>query len=147
MANTIRNREEIEEKYKWDLSSLFKSDEEFEKAMESIDEDIRCLSSYQGKLNNAKNIRDFYDVQTNIYRKWDNIGNYASLRNAENTSDEKAQAMIGKAMSRIVMLETAMAFATKVYEEAAKKAQAENNTEENKDDKKDDVIDAEIEEK
>ncbi len=43
--------------------------------------------------------------------------------------------------------ETAMAFATKVYEEAAKQAQAENNSEENKDDKKDDVIDAEFEEK
>ena len=42
--------------------------------------------------------------------------------------------------------ETAMAFATKVYEEAAKKAQAENkdNTES---DKKDDVQDAEFEEK
>ena len=47
--------------------------------------------------------------------------------------------------------ETAMAFATKVYEEAAKKAQEEqNNTEstESKDDKKDDtVVDAEFEEK
>ena len=45
--------------------------------------------------------------------------------------------------------ETAMAFATKVYEEAAKKAQAEseNTSEESKDEKKDDVIDAEYEEK
>ena len=43
--------------------------------------------------------------------------------------------------------ETAMAFATKVYEEAAKKAQEENKTDESKDDKKDDVIDAEFEEK
>ena len=42
--------------------------------------------------------------------------------------------------------ETAMAFATKVYEEAAKKAQEENK-DEAKDDKKDDVIDAEFEEK
>ena len=42
--------------------------------------------------------------------------------------------------------ETAMAFATKVYEEAAKKAQAEqSNTTES--DKKDDVQDAEFEEK
>ena len=45
--------------------------------------------------------------------------------------------------------ETAMAFATKVYEEAAKATQA-NQTEEStdsKEDKKDDVIDAEFEEK
>ena len=46
--------------------------------------------------------------------------------------------------------ETAMAFATKVYEEAAKAAQAEqgNNAESESSDKKDDnVVDAEYEEK
>ncbi len=45
--------------------------------------------------------------------------------------------------------ETAMAFATKVYEEAAKAAQANQTEESNdsKEDKKDDVIDAEFEEK
>ena len=45
--------------------------------------------------------------------------------------------------------ETAMALATKVYEEAAKKSQAEqeNSTSESKDDKKDNVVDAEYEEK
>ena len=45
--------------------------------------------------------------------------------------------------------ETAMAFATKVYEEAAKTAQANQTEESNdsKEDKKDDVIDAEFEEK
>ncbi len=42
--------------------------------------------------------------------------------------------------------ETAMAFATKVYEEAAKKA-GEENKESNTDDKKSDVQDAEFEEK
>lgn len=43
--------------------------------------------------------------------------------------------------------ETAMALATKVYEEAAKQAEANAETNEQKEDKKDDVIDAEYEEK
>ena len=45
--------------------------------------------------------------------------------------------------------ETAMALATKVYEEASKKQAEENNTEEKEDkkDKKDDVVDADYEEK
>lgn len=46
------------------------------------------------------------------------------------------------------LTETAMTFATKVYEEAAKNAQSEKEeTETKKEDKKDDVIDAEYEEK
>lgn len=43
--------------------------------------------------------------------------------------------------------ETAMAFATKIYEEAAKQTQAEQGKEDSNEDKKDDVIDAEFEEK
>ena len=43
--------------------------------------------------------------------------------------------------------ETAMAFATKVYEEAAKEAQKQNNTESTDDKKDDTVMDAEFEEK
>ena len=45
------------------------------------------------------------------------------------------------------LTETAMAFATKVYEEAAKNSQAEQANNETTEDKKDDVIDAEYEEK
>jgi len=46
------------------------------------------------------------------------------------------------------LMETAMAFATKVYEEAAKQQQANQETAESADDKKDDnVVDAEYEEK
>ena len=41
---------------------------------------------------------------------------------------------------------TAMEFATKVYEEAAKAAQANENSETNTESKNDDVIDAEFEE-
>ncbi len=43
--------------------------------------------------------------------------------------------------------ETAMAFATKVYEEAAKNAQSQEGADANSEDKKDDVQDAEFEEK
>ena len=32
MTNRIKERNEIEEQYKWDLSSLFKSDDDFESA-------------------------------------------------------------------------------------------------------------------
>ena len=45
------------------------------------------------------------------------------------------------------LTETAMAFATKVYEEAAKNAQTENNESTSNEEKNDDVIDAEFEEK
>ena len=74
---------------------------------------------------------------------------------AENKIKELREALNGDDIEAIktkkdALSETAMAFATKVYEEAAK-AQQENNTEtaseDKKEDKKDDAIDAEFEEK
>ena len=74
---------------------------------------------------------------------------------AENQIKELREALNGDNIEAIktkkdTLSETAMAFATKVYEEAAK-AQQENNTEtateDKKEDKKDDAIDAEFEEK
>ena len=74
---------------------------------------------------------------------------------AENQIKELREALAGDDIEAIktkkdALSETAMAFATKVYEEAAK-AQQENNTEtaseDKKEDKKDDAIDAEFEEK
>ena len=74
---------------------------------------------------------------------------------AENQIKELREALNGDDIEAIktkkdALSETAMAFATKVYEEAAK-AQQENNTEtaaeDKKEDKKDDAIDAEFEEK
>ena len=75
---------------------------------------------------------------------------------AEKLMDDVKKALEGDDIEKInsakdALLTKANELATKVYEEAAKKAQAENKEEEsseyNKEDKKDDVIDAEFEEK
>ncbi len=75
---------------------------------------------------------------------------------AEKLMDDVKKALEGDDIEKInsakdALLTKANELATKVYEEAAKKAQAENkeeaSSEDNKEDKKDDVIDAEFEEK
>ena len=74
---------------------------------------------------------------------------------AEKLMDNVKKALEGDDIKKInsakdALLTKANELATKVYEEAAKKAQAENKEEtttDSKDDKKDDVIDAEFEEK
>ena len=75
---------------------------------------------------------------------------------AEKLMEDVKKALEGDDIEKInsakdALLTKANELATKVYEEAAKKAQAENkeedSTDDKKDDKKDDVIDAEFEEK
>ena len=110
MSEKIKERSEIEQQYKWDLSSLFKSDEDFEEALKNIDEQINVLAKYQGKLNNADNVLEFLQKETDVLRKVSNIYNYASLRNAENTTDEIAQSMSSRAVGKFVLFQTVTAY-------------------------------------
>lgn len=96
MGETVKERKDVEERYKWDLSTLFKDDEAWEKAYQPVKEMIEKASSFRGTLKDAKSIRAFFDFQTDLERKISNYYNYASLRLTEDTRDDKAQAMDAK---------------------------------------------------
>ena len=111
MDNKIRTRDEIAEEFKWDLSSLFKNDEEFEKALGKIEDEVKEVASFRGKLKDAKTIASYFEKETDLYRKADDLFCYAELRKCEDTTDDKAQTLYGKTMSKYVVLSTATAFA------------------------------------
>ena len=48
----MKNRSEIEEKYKWDLTKFCKNDDEFYKRLEKVDNQIKSFKKYEGKLSN-----------------------------------------------------------------------------------------------
>ena len=93
MSETMKERKDMDPQYMWDLSTLFKNDEEWNNALPELDEMIKKLPEYQGKLNNAKTIREFFDFDTHLGRKLSDFYCYASLRNCEDTRDSDAQAM------------------------------------------------------
>ena len=72
---------------------------------------IKKLPEYQGKLNNAKTIREFFDFDTHLGRKLSDFYCYASLRNCEDTRDSDAQAMEAKAYQVYAAYATAISFA------------------------------------
>lgn len=111
MNNRIRSRDEIAEEFKWDLSSLFENDEEFEKALSKIEDEVKEIASFRGKLKDAKTIASYFVKETDLYRKADDLFCYAELRKCEDTTDDKAQTLYGKTMSKYVSLFTATAFA------------------------------------
>ena len=40
------NRNEVPEKYKWDLTTIFKDQEEYDKAFNTLKENIKKLNAY-----------------------------------------------------------------------------------------------------
>ncbi len=107
----LKERCDVEQQYKWDLSTLFENDELFEESLNSIDEEINKLADYAGTLNNADAVLAFLQAETNVTRKMSNIINYASLRRSEDARDAKGQSMFARAVGKYINLNSVVAYA------------------------------------
>lgn len=109
--NKVLERNQIEEQYKWDLSTLFASDEAWNEAFQAVDELIEKLPAYAGKLTESpETLRAFLDDQETVDRKMSNLYCYASLRRSEDTRGQEAQIMISKAQSKMVKMSSLLSF-------------------------------------
>ena len=110
--NKVLNRNQIEEKYKWDLTPMYASDGAWETALKEIDGLMEKLPAYAGKLTESpETLRAFLDAQEEVSRKMSNLYCYASLRRSEDTRAQEAQMMVSKAMSKYVQLSSLLSFA------------------------------------
>ena len=87
-------RSEIKEEYKWKISDIFNSDDEFYEKVEELETKID-FSYYKGKLNNAKNIKECYDALYALALELEVLSVYAMMRRDENADDRKANELSG----------------------------------------------------
>lgn len=88
------DRTQIEERYKWDLTSVYKSQEEFNQEYESVAKEIEEFSKYEEIMSKSaeyfyKTIKNYYDIS----RKIEKLSVYTHLLSDENTSDNRNQAL------------------------------------------------------
>ena len=82
-----RTRDEIEEKYKWDLNFLYKSDDEYNNDIKKISDLIDKLPDYKGKLtNSSENLYNFLKLDEEISIILGNLYVYASCKYNEDVS-------------------------------------------------------------
>ena len=111
MPEALKERDQIQEQYKWDLTRMYADDAAWEKAMAEYEASIPALAGYAGSLNTAAGLRKWFDVQTQSERTLSNLYCYASLRRSEDTRAEAAQKMYAKANATYVAYQSAVAFA------------------------------------
>lgn len=75
----MKNRSEIEEKYKWNLSSYFKSQEEWQVLFSKMNSKIHEIGKYENKLNDSKNIFDCLELESDLSKNLELLYVYASL--------------------------------------------------------------------
>lgn len=106
-----QERAQMDPKDQWDLSSLYADDKAWEEDLARMDEDTEKAASFAGKLKDAESIAAFYEAQTALERRMNNLLTYAMLRESEDTRAPKAKELMAKGMSRAVEAESRCAFA------------------------------------
>ena len=94
------SREEIDSKYKWDLSSMFPSDEAFEAGLEELKAYCPKLLSFKGKIStSAQALLEYLQLEDQMNLLLYKIINYAERKSDEDTRVAKYQAYVANATS------------------------------------------------
>jgi oligoendopeptidase F len=109
----LKSREEIEEIYKWDLSSLYENDELWEKSYVNVQSAIKDIQEYKGNLFDSSNVfKQAIELELELSRNVSRLFTYAKMKQDENTQIADYQAMTARAESLSFEVEEATAFMT-----------------------------------
>jgi len=75
------NRADVPEKYKWDLSDFFASEEEFDSSLKECKENIDKLKEYVGCVKDAYKLYEFLNLEMKTISLWENLYVYSYLIN------------------------------------------------------------------
>ncbi len=108
MAEEIRKRSEIGDRYKWDLTHIYASDEAWEKDYSEVTELAGTLAAYDGHV--AEDPKKAVIAVNKLYERITPVYEYAFLRKETDNTDSTAQALKDKAMRLYVTAMTNTAF-------------------------------------
>ena len=108
MAEELRKRSEIEDRYKWDLTHIYASDEAWEKDYNEVTAAADVLDELNGHV--AENPKKAVITVFELFERMAPIYEYAFLRKETDNADSTAQALKDRALRLYVTLSARAAF-------------------------------------
>lgn len=105
-----KNRQEVPDKYKWDLSSFFKDEEEFEKVFATVTDKIKEFKKYIGCTKNSSKLREFLELEFQVEAMFEDLYVYAYLINDQELGVEKSIKRKNKTVKLSEKLDNALSF-------------------------------------
>ena len=108
----MKKREEISEKYKWDISAYSKSNEDCISELEIVQKEMQKIKKYEGKLNNEKSIFECLKLNSEISLILNRLYSYSFFKVSEDGNNSESKALNEKVTSVIYEYESISAFIT-----------------------------------
>lgn len=106
-----QQRHEIEEKYQWDLATVFPTDETWETELAALQAALEETKGFAGHLlDSAKSLLEISETQLGLIRRIETLYVYASMKNDQDTREGKYQEFQAKAMGLYSSYSQAFAF-------------------------------------
>ncbi|MEI0611829.1 oligoendopeptidase F [Brachyspira pilosicoli] len=97
MENKLLDRKDVKIEDTWDLSLLYKNDEEFEKDFKSMEDFSKEVSKFKGNLSkSAKELRDILDSIMNASIVLEKLGSYAFLKQTEDLTNNDSNIKVAR---------------------------------------------------
>ena len=112
MATALRKRSEIEEKYRWNLESIFATREHWQADKRAVEEMLPKIASYKGKLGeSAKTLLQWFRDAEAMTMKVGHLFVYSTMSSDSDTTDQEAAALRDQARGIFARAMAAAAFA------------------------------------
>jgi len=89
---------------KWDLSYFFANDEEFEKALEGLNDYLPKLSSYKGQLSDEAKLKEYLLLSDELETKLYKVYQYAHLKSDLNKKNVENASKMSKVTMFLALL-------------------------------------------
>ena len=118
MAAELRERKEMDPAFMWDLTSLYRDDEDWEAAFSQLSDKVDAVAAFDGKIAQTDNdgaaaarcIRTLLEAETELDLLLSDLFAYANLRRSEDTRAPQAQKMYARIYAKYVEAVTRTAF-------------------------------------
>lgn len=105
-----KNRDEVEEEYKWDLSEFFESNEAFFKASEEVDSKIDIFNDYRGCTKDGNKLYEYLIKLREVETIIEKMDAYAWLKNDEELGKKENLEMLSKSKDAIAKINNVNSF-------------------------------------
>ena len=107
----VLQRNEINEKDTWDLSTIFETDQKWEQELALLTEDTKEAASLEGHLlDSAENLLNITERYLDLSRRLEKLYVYAHMKNDQDTRVAKYQEYYAKAMALYSQLDQVFSF-------------------------------------
>lgn len=111
MTELLRENVKLEDT--WDLTTIFKTDEDFWKQFSEVEESIATIANYQNKLaNSAQDLYEVIKASEEMDLKLETLYIYAHLKNDQDTTNATYKEMYAKTYNLYVQFSTQWSFLT-----------------------------------